>query len=120
MRRRTFLKKAGLAAAGAFVAPYILPSGRLFAATGARKANHVVFCMFAGGVRNIDSVQHHDGNLLTNILNNNTTISPDIAPAMTVLPSNPLGYTLDSRGSLFKEFKYQKGPTGHFNGHTVA
>ncbi len=120
MRRRTFLKQAGLAAAGAFVAPYILPSGRLFAATGARKANHVVFCMFAGGVRNIDSVQHHDGNLLTNILNNNTAISPDIAPAMTVLPSNPLGYTLDSRGSLFKEFKYQKGPTGHFNGHTVA
>ena len=69
MKRRAFIKQAGLAAAGAFAAPYLLPSGRLFAATGARKANHVVFCMFAGGVRNLDSVEHNDGNLMKNLLN---------------------------------------------------
>lgn len=109
-----------MAAAGAIVAPYILPSGRLFAATGARKANHVVFCMFAGGVRNIDSVQHNDGNLLPNLLSNNSPISTDISAGMTPLPSSPLGYKLDTIGSLFKEFRYKQGPTGHFNGHTVA
>ena len=64
MKRRAFIKGMGLAAAGAFAAPYILPSGRLFAATGARKANHVVFCLFAGGVRNLESVQMQDGNWL--------------------------------------------------------
>ena len=120
MKRRAFIKQAGLAAAGAFVAPYILPSGRLFAATGARKANHVVFCMFAGGVRNIDSVNFGNGNLMTNLLSNNTAVDSDIASAMTPLPPNPLGYTLDSKGSLFQEFRYKAGPTGHFNGHTVA
>ena len=40
----------GLTAGATFTAPYILPSGRLFAASGARKANHVVLCLFAGGV----------------------------------------------------------------------
>ena len=120
MKRRAFIKQAGLAAAGAFAAPYLLPSGRLFAATGARKANHVVFCMFAGGVRNLDSVEHNDGNLMKNLLNNNSSISPDIAPAMTPLPANPLSYTLDSKAALFNEFRYKEGPTGHFNGHTVA
>ena len=44
MKRREFVKSIGVATAGAFVAPYILPSGRLFAASGARRANHVVFC----------------------------------------------------------------------------
>ena len=35
--------------------PYILPGGRLFARTASRRVNHVVFCLFAGGVRNIES-----------------------------------------------------------------
>jgi hypothetical protein len=53
MKRSEFLKTLGLAAAGAVAAPYILPSGRLFASTGARRVNHVVVCLFAGGVRNL-------------------------------------------------------------------
>ena len=32
MKRREFIKKTGLTVSSAFVAPYILPSGRLFAA----------------------------------------------------------------------------------------
>ena len=119
MKRRSFIKHAGLAAAGAFAVPYLLPSGRLFAATGARKANHVVFCLFAGGVRNMESVQMHDGNLMPNLLNGSATISPDIAGAMSALPS-PMLSPLQNSGTLFKQFRYAEGPTGHYNGHTVA
>ena len=56
MKRREFLKKATLTSAGAFVAPYILPSGRLFAPTGSQIAPHVVLIMFAGGIRNQETV----------------------------------------------------------------
>ncbi len=108
-----------MAAAGAFAAPYILPSGRLFAATGARKANHVVFCLFAGGVRNLESVQMQDGNLMPNLFNGSAPISPDIAAGMSALPS-PISIPLQNKGTLFKEFRYNEGPTGHFNGHIVA
>ncbi len=118
MKRRNFIKATGLAAAGAIAAPYILPSGRLFAASGARKANHVVFCMFAGGVRNFESVQKAEGNLMRNILNGTESISADIAPAIPNLPV--ASQKLQSFGTLFKEFRYAQGPTGHFNGHTTA
>ena len=79
MNRSEFLKTLGLATAGAVVAPYILPSGRLFAATGARAVNHVVVCLFAGGVRNFESVQMIDGNLMPSMLQGSSGISPDIA-----------------------------------------
>ncbi|MFM2306650.1 MAG: hypothetical protein RLZZ367_1319, partial [Bacteroidota bacterium] len=46
MKRKEFIRNAALTAAGSMVVPYILPSGRLFAATGSRRANHVVFCLF--------------------------------------------------------------------------
>jgi hypothetical protein len=120
MQRRDFIKKTALATAGAFVAPYILPSGRLFASTGARLANHVVFCLYAGGVRNLESVHMNDGNLMPNILNGSASISPDIISGMESLPASPLSLPLQNFGTLFKEFRYYNGPTGHYNGHTVA
>ncbi len=120
MNRRKFLRTAGLAAAGAFAAPYILPSGRLFAASGMRKVNHVVFLLFAGGVRNLESVQFNDGNLMTNMLSGGSSISPDILPAMDFLPPGPLTQPLQNYGTLFRNFRYKQGPTGHYNGHTVA
>jgi hypothetical protein len=120
MKRRSFIRKAGIATAGAWLAPYILPSGRLFAASGARKVNHVVFCLFAGGVRNFESVQKADGNLMRNILSGSEAISPDIAAGMSNLPPAPLSTALQNFGTLFKEFRYSAGPTGHFNGHTTA
>lgn len=119
MKRKDFIRKAGLAAAGSFVVPYILPSGRLFAATGSRKVNHVVFCLFAGGVRNIESMQKAEGNLMPNMLTGNESISSDILPGMTPLPS-PAGTRLQTLGTLFKDFRYASGPTGHYNGHTTA
>ncbi len=122
MRRREFIKKAGLVTAGAFAVPYILPSGRLFAASGMRRVNHVVFCMFAGGVRNLESVDKSLGNLMPNMLLGTESIAPDIAAAIaaTPLPTLNLGYNLQTKGTLFKDFRYKSGPTGHFNGHTTA
>jgi len=120
MKRRDFIKQAGLATAGTFLVPYLLPSGRLFAATGNRKANHVVFCLFAGGVRNIETIQMNDGNLMPYTLAGSKAISADILPGMTFKPPAPTGQPLQTLGTLFSEFRYALGPTGHYNGHTAA
>jgi hypothetical protein len=120
MKRRDFLKKAGWATAGVMAAPYFLPSGRLFAPSGARLANHVVVCLFAGGVRNLESVHKAEGNLMPNILAGTESISPDIAPGMDPLPPSPLSQPLQRFGTLFKEFRFGNGPTGHYSAHTVA
>ncbi len=119
MKRKQFIKNAALTAASSIVMPYILPSGRLFAATGSRKANHVVFCLFAGGVRNLESMQKSEGNMMRNTLNGTEPVSADIAPGihqLSPLTNNPL----QNSGTLFKEFRYSSGPTGHYNGHTTA
>ena len=113
-------RRLHLATAGALVAPYLLPSGRLFAATGSRRVNHVVFCLYAGGVRNLESVHMNDGNLMPNMFSGNSPISSDIAGGMEALPNSPLAQPLQTYGTLFKEFRYNNGPTGHYNGHTVA
>jgi hypothetical protein len=120
MNRRDFLKRAGLLSAGAIAAPYILPSGSLFASTGTQRVGHVVFCLFAGGIRNLESVHKVEGNLMPYTLNGNESISPDIAAMLTGLPATLLPQALQNYGTLFKEFRYLSGPTGHFNGHTTA
>ena len=117
--RREFLKKVSLATAGAFLAPTILPSGRLFAATGTRKANHVVFCLFAGGVRQFESLQQAEGNLMRYTLSGTQAISGDIIGGMSPLPA-PTGLPLQTYGTLFKQFRYNNGPTGHVSGHHTA
>lgn len=119
MKRRSFLTKAATATTGAMVLPYILPSGRLFAATGARVVDHVVFCLFAGGVRNMEAMHKADGNLMRNTLTGSEGISGDIAGAIPNLPI--LGsQRLQEQGTLFKEFRFAQGPTGHFSGHSTA
>lgn len=120
MKRSDFIKKLGLAAAGVVAAPYILPSGRLFAATGSRVVNHVVVCLFAGGVRNLESVQKMDGNLMPAILTGNEAISGDIAAGISAMPSSPLALPLQKYGTLYKEFRFAEGPTGHYSAHMVA
>lgn len=119
MKRRQFIKKAGIVAGAAVSLPYILPSGRLFAASGNRIANHVVFCLFAGGVRNIESVEKARGNLMPRILSGAGSVDPTIAPGMDALPGFS-GTSLQNSSTLFRQFRYAQGPTGHFNGHTTA
>lgn len=128
MKRRDFIKKAGLTAAGSLIAPYILPSGRLFAPTGSRMAPHVVVVMFAGGLRQQESVlqQYLDGsqiddpypgNIMYNMLTGN-------APTQKIVYGtgeggiNPipqiLGSTLQEQGTLFPEVNAISA--GHYGG----
>ena len=131
MKRRTFIKKSGLAVAGFFAAPYLLPSGRLFAKTGTRLSNHVVFLLFGGGLRNQESVHKNyltfdsdegqsyagpSGNIMPNIFSGTEPTSNLIYNKFTPILSTPLAL----QGTLFKEVRYTTGPTGHYNGHTVA
>lgn len=119
IQRRSFIKKAAIATAGAIAAPYILPSGRLFAATGNRIANHVVLCLFAGGIRNFESIQKAEGNLMPFTLTGNETISRQMADGMDPLPP-PTATSLQQQGTLFKEFRYKQGITGHFSAHSAV
>ncbi|HYV95580.1 MAG TPA: hypothetical protein VE978_27645 [Chitinophagales bacterium] len=125
MKRRTFIKKATLATAGMLTVPYILPTGRLFAGIGDRVVNHVVFVLFAGGVRHQESVDMgyltaqglpSSGNLMENILSGAPPSTNIIYNRWDPILSSPLV----TKGTLFKELSYASGPTGHFNGHTAA
>lgn len=119
MERRKFIRNLGLGAAATIGVPYLLPSGRLFAASGTRKVNHVVFCLFAGGVRNLESVHKADGNLMPYTLKGNEGISSDIVGGIDFVPQN-IGLTLQEQGTLYKEFRMKYGPTGHYGAHATA
>jgi hypothetical protein len=123
--RRDFIKKTGLTAAGAAILPTILPSGRLFAASGNRSADYVVLVMFAGGVRHQESVgkryladaqpgQSAEGNLMYNMLTGAAPSSQILygtgdgsVPIEPILPSS-----LQSQGTLFNEVHAFN--TGHY------
>lgn len=120
MKRRSFIKKSALTAAATFAVPYLLPSGRLFAATGARKANHVVLCLFAGGVRSLESHKFANGlygNMMPYTFNGGVEnlSGVDIGSALGL----PTGQTLQQQGTLFSNMKMKNGPTGHYNGHAT-
>ncbi|MCB9240965.1 MAG: hypothetical protein H6608_07530 [Flavobacteriales bacterium] len=133
MKRREFVKKAALTGVGAAAFPYILPSGRLFARTNAELADHVVYVLFAGGVRHQEAVQQLylsgsqdldiGGNIMYNMLNGT---APDrkivygITPAGEPDGSSPippvLSTSLQSQGLFFPEVTAQNG--GHYGGLT--
>lgn len=121
MKRRAFIKKAGLTAATALATPYLLPSGRLFAASGSRKADHVVVCLFAGGVRSLESHKFANGlygNRMPYTFSGTSNLL-DGVNAQNIL-NGPSGPTLQEQGTLFKEFRLNEGPTGHYNGHATV
>ncbi len=115
MKRRDFLKNSTSAAAGF----YILPTGRLFAPTGQRVANHVVFCLFAGGIRSLESVHQERGNLMPNLLAGTALPDQTIAAGLEPLPLLN-AVPLENRGTYFKEFRYADGIAGHYQGHMSA
>lgn len=142
MKRRDFLKKASLAAAGSIVAPYILPSGRLFARTNVQGAQYVVLIMFAGGVRHqeaalqgylklgqgikIPSLNNDDnlGNIMPNIFNGQAPDplkTPIIYGTGTsgdtpIAPVLTAGNNIQSLGTSFKEVRCITA--GHYDGWT--
>ncbi|MGB1075084.1 MAG: hypothetical protein ACPGYK_02770 [Flavobacteriales bacterium] len=127
IKRREFIKRSGLAAAGMAASPYILPSGRLFAPTGMRSSAHVVMVMFAGGVRIQESVlkryvddsqgEPYPGNIMYNMLNGSPpeakivygTGDGGIDPIPAILNT-----PLQDQGTLFPEVTALSA--GHFGG----
>ncbi|MBL7811894.1 MAG: hypothetical protein JNL57_06685 [Bacteroidetes bacterium] len=132
MNRKDFFKKAGLATAGGLAAPYILPSGRLFGRTNTPKAEYVVLVMFAGGVRQQESVLKRyledsqevsgaSGNIMPNIFNGGFPTKKVVFG--TDLPGNPKGSepiprilssSLEQTGTIFNEVNAQSA--GHYVG----
>ncbi|MBL7943686.1 MAG: hypothetical protein JNM00_13015 [Flavobacteriales bacterium] len=128
MKRREFIKKTAATSAAMAIAPYILPSGRLFAPTGHRSASHVILVMFAGGVRHQESVgmrylddaqvgDPYPGNIMYNML---TGAAPTMKIAYGTgeggedpIPAI-LSQTLQSQGTLFAEM--QALSAGHYGG----
>lgn len=128
MDRRKFLKRAGAAAASSFVFPYILPSGRLFAAGGGGGlAQHVVLVMFAGGVRQQESVlkrylgdsqgEPYEGNILYNMMTGDAPVQKIVygtgLGGINPIPSI-LGQSLQQQGTLFAEMRAVNA--GHYGG----
>jgi len=131
MKRRSFIKKAAAAGAGAIAAPYILPSGRLFAKTNAELAEHVVYVLFAGGVRQQEAVLKQylagsqdvdvEGNIMYNMLEGD---APDrkivygTTPTGEPTGSQPipklLNQTFQRQGTIFQEVEAVNG--GHYGG----
>jgi len=118
MNRRKFIKDTAKTTLGISI-PFILPSGRLFAATGDRKVEHVVFCLFAGGIRNNESLEMREGNLMPNTLNGDQVINQDIISGMQLMPQTVNG-AIQNHGTLLKGFRYNSGTTLHFHGHATG
>lgn len=134
MKRRSFIKKSALTAAGTIAAPYLLPSGILNAQTTAPMADHVVFVLFAGGVRQQEAVlqrylaesQNEDieGNILYNMLDGAPPedkiaygIDDEVNNIVGRFPIDKLlGTPLEKQGTFFPEVRFSKGGAGHFNG----
>ncbi len=119
MKRREFIRNSGLSALSLGLTPYLLPTGSLSTPTGKRIANHVVFCLFAGGIRDFESLQKKEGNLMPGLLKGSETISKDIAEGMDKLPeiSQP---PLEQFGTLYTNFRFQSNKTIHFSAHASA
>lgn len=118
MDRRHFLKQTGKYTIALGV-PYILPTGRLFAATGDRKVEHVVLCLFAGGIRNKESLYQEEGSLMRNFLGDNVPIVSDLATSITPMPlifKNPI----QQQGTLYKKFRFKSNITLHYNAHAAC
>ena len=134
MKRRKFISTSSLATAGALTMPYILPSGLLRSMTTPPMSEYVVFVLFAGGVRQQESVlqrylaegqnENVEGNIMYNML---TGAAPNDKIAYGLddtvnniiggIPIDPILQTpLDQIGTLFPEVRFSKGGAGHFNG----
>ncbi|MFN0203906.1 MAG: hypothetical protein ACKVTZ_20465 [Bacteroidia bacterium] len=132
MNRRKFLKNAVFGAGAALAAPYLLPSGRLFARTTATLADHVILVMFAGGVRQQESVlqrylagsqnENIEGNILYNLFDGTAPIDKivygtDGNLAGEIPIPRVLNSSIQQQGTIFREMRSSNA--GHFGGLNV-
>ena len=132
MNRKNFITKSGIALGGGILAPYILPSGRLFAKSGSQKADHVVLVMFAGGVRQQESILGRyledsqgvlgaAGNIMPNLFEGDAPTNkiaygasgPGLPDGSVPIPKL-LTQSMEKSGLLFPEVKAQSA--GHYVG----
>jgi|TARA_B110000263_G_scaffold38231_1_gene29831 hypothetical protein len=128
MKRRSFIKKSSLASAAISV-PLILPSGRLFAASGMRMSDHVVLVAFAGGVRQQESILQRylddsqsypsSGNLLYNIFNGAAPTDKIVYGTKNIIDGDTpipkiLSQSIESQGTTFREVN--ASAVGHYAG----
>jgi hypothetical protein len=117
LKRRTFIATT----TAGIILPTILPSGLLHAKTSERKAKHVVFCLFAGGIRNFESLQKKEGNLMPYLLSGSESIDASIREGIELVPQPKTGVLpLEKQGTLFRGFRYKSDETIHYSGHAVA
>jgi len=134
MDRRSFIKKTSITTAGIIAAPFILPSGRLFAATGSQLAQHVVFVLMAGGVRQQESILQGYLETSQGLLLNNLNVPGNImynlfegtAPSTKVVYGTTtnldgdtpipkiLNQSLQKQGTVLRELKADA--VGHYAG----
>lgn len=131
LKRRDFVKTAAAVTAGSIAMPYILPSGRLFARTNADMADHVVYVLFAGGVRQQEAVLQQylagsqdvniEGNIMYNMLDGappDRKIVYGTTPNGQPVGSQPipklLNQTFQQMGTIFPEVQAVNG--GHYGG----
>ena len=131
MRRRKFISNVIKASTASIVMPYVLPTGRLFAATGSQMADHVVFVLFAGGLRQQETVLQRylddsqgvnfPGNIMYNLFDGappTDKIVYGLDGAVSGLGDNPipkiLNQTFQQQGTIFKEMRSASG--GHYGG----
>lgn len=123
MKRRKFIQSVAAATAGAFAMPYILPSGRLFAQSQPRLAEHVVLVLFAGGVRQQESVlqgylaqsqnSNWEGNILNNLMEGDApdgkiVYGTDPQPGTNIPIPKVLDTTLEKQGTFFREMSSEQ------------
>lgn len=100
--------------------PHLLPASAVNAPSGKRIANHVVFCLFAGGIRNFESIDMAEGNLMPHILSGNNPIAKDIADGIEQLPGASDIMPLQKFGTLYKQFRYNSSKTIHYTAHAAS
>ncbi|NNC96050.1 MAG: hypothetical protein HKN92_10845 [Chitinophagales bacterium] len=134
MKRRKFIKTSAIAASAGIGMPYFMSSKTAFARSAAPMVDHVVLVLFAGGVRQQESVLQRyladsqgetniDGNILYNLFSGGapsqkivygTDINGGVQGGQPI--PKILSQSLESQGTTFAEVAYSQGGTGHFSG----
>lgn len=131
MNRKEFLKRSAILGAGLPLSAYMLKANGMFERRGVEKAPYVVYVLFAGGVRQQESVEKQylaggqglniEGNIMFNMLEGQ---SPDQKVVFGTTPSGGLegsqpiprilNQTLQKQGTLFAEMRAVNA--GHYGG----